>query len=72
LAQFGSAKLANSASPDHDPSNRWLRGGRMIKRAMIGGLVLAAQILGSAATFAGPCEDGMAAHNRGDLLGGRA
>lgn len=34
----------------------------------IGGLVVAAQILGSAGVFAGPWEDGMAAYNRGDYV----
>jgi len=33
---------------------------------MIGGLVLAAQILGIAGAIAGPWEDGMASYNRGD------
>jgi TPR repeat protein len=40
----------------------------MIKRTMLGGLLVAAQILGSAAAFAGPWEDGMAAYNRGDYV----
>jgi hypothetical protein len=35
---------------------------------MLGGLLVAAQILGSAAGFAGPWEDGMAAYNRGDYV----
>jgi len=33
---------------------------------MMGGLVLAAQILGIAGVIAGPWEDGMASYNRGD------
>jgi TPR repeat protein len=40
----------------------------MKKRMIFGGLILAAQILGSAGAFAGPWEDGMAAYNRGDYL----
>ncbi|WP_291685762.1 hypothetical protein [Bradyrhizobium sp.] len=40
----------------------------MKKRMVIGGLILAAQILGSAAAVAGPWEDGMAAYNRGDYV----
>ena len=39
-----------------------------MKRQMLGGLMLAAQILGSAAAVAGPWEDGMAAYNRGDYV----
>jgi len=35
---------------------------------MIGGLIVAAQILGIAGAVAGPWEDGMAAYNRGDYL----
>ena len=35
---------------------------------MVGGLMLAAQILGSAVAVAGPWEDGMAAYNRGDYV----
>jgi hypothetical protein len=38
----------------------------MKKRKVVGGLILAAQILGSAGAVAGPWEDGMAAYNRGD------
>jgi TPR repeat protein len=37
-------------------------------RTMVGGLMLAAQILGSAGAVAGPWEDGMAAYNRGDYV----
>ena len=40
----------------------------MKTRMMIGGLILAAQILGSAGAVAGPWEDGMAAYNRGDYV----
>jgi TPR repeat protein len=40
----------------------------MEKRMMIGGLILAAQILGSVGAVAGPWEDGMAAYNRGDYV----
>ena len=40
----------------------------MKRRMMVGGLILAAQILGSAGAFAGPWEDGMAAYNRGDYV----
>ena len=40
----------------------------MKKQMMVGGLILAAQILGSAGAFAGPWEDGMAAYNRGDYM----
>ncbi len=35
---------------------------------LIGGLVAAAQVLGSASALAGPWEDGMAAYNRGDYV----
>jgi len=35
---------------------------------MVGGLMLAAQILGSAGAVAGPWEDGMAAYSRGDYV----
>jgi TPR repeat protein len=38
----------------------------MRKRMMVGGLIVAALILGNAGAFAGPWEDGMAAYNRGD------
>jgi TPR repeat protein len=37
-------------------------------RMRVGGLILAAQVLGSAAALAGPWEDGMAAYNRGDYV----
>jgi TPR repeat protein len=37
-------------------------------RFLAGGLVLAAQIWGAMAAFAGPWEDGMAAYNRGDYV----
>jgi TPR repeat protein len=40
----------------------------MEKRMIVGGLILAAQILGSAAAIADPLEDGMAAYNRGDYV----
>jgi TPR repeat protein len=40
----------------------------MRKPTVIGGLLLTAQILGSASAFAGPWEDGMAAYNRGDYV----
>jgi TPR repeat protein len=40
----------------------------MKKQMMIGGLVLAAQILGIAGAVAGPWEDGMASYNRGDYV----
>jgi len=40
----------------------------MKMRKLIGGLMLAAQILGSASALAGPWEDGMAAYNRGDYV----
>jgi hypothetical protein len=40
----------------------------MKKRMMVGGLILAAQILGSPGAVAGPWEDGMAAYNRGDYV----
>jgi len=40
----------------------------MKRRMMVGGLMLAAQILGSAVAVAGPWEDGMAAYNRGDYV----
>jgi TPR repeat protein len=40
----------------------------MKKQMIIGGLFLAAQILGSLGALAGPWEDGMAAYNRGDYV----
>ena len=40
----------------------------MKRRMLIGGLMLAAQILGGAGAVAGPWEDGMAAYNRGDYV----
>jgi TPR repeat protein len=39
-----------------------------MKKRMIVGSMLAAQILGSAAAIGGPLEDGMAAYNRGDYV----
>ena len=35
---------------------------------VVGGLVVAAQILGIAGAIAGPWEDGMASYNRGDYV----
>ena len=40
----------------------------MRKRNIIGGILLAAQLMGTVAAFAGPWEDGMAAYNRGDYM----
>ena len=40
----------------------------MRKPRVIGGLIVTAQILGSAIAVAGPWEDGMAAYNRGDYM----
>jgi TPR repeat protein len=40
----------------------------MRKRNIIGGVLLAAQLVGTDAVFAGPWEDGMAAYNRGDYV----
>jgi TPR repeat protein len=40
----------------------------MKKQMMMGGLVLAAQVLGIAGAIAGPWEDGMASYNRGDYV----
>ena len=40
----------------------------MKKQMMIGGLVVAAQILGIAGAVAGPWEDGMASYSRGDYV----
>ena len=40
----------------------------MRKPLAIGGLIVTAQILGSAGALAGPWEDGMAAYNRGDYV----
>ena len=37
-------------------------------RFLAGGLILATQIWGAMAAFAGPWEDGMAAYNRGDYV----
>ncbi len=46
----------------------WDGAGHMKGRFLAGGLVLAAQIWGAMAAFAGPWEDGMAAYNRGDFV----
>ncbi len=40
----------------------------MKRQMLIGGLMLAALVLGSADAVAGPWEDGMAAYNRGDYV----
>jgi TPR repeat protein len=40
----------------------------MRKRKVIGGILLAAQLMGTVAAVAGPWEDGMAAYNRGDYM----
>src|ERR1700736_4559661 len=40
----------------------------MEKRMTFAGLAVAAQILGSAGSVAGPFEDGMANYNRGDYM----
>jgi len=40
----------------------------MKRQFVIGGLVLAGQMLGVIGAFAGPWEDGMAAYNRGDYV----
>jgi TPR repeat protein len=40
----------------------------MRKRNIIGGILLAAQSMGTVAAVAGPWEDGMAAYNRGDYM----
>ena len=40
----------------------------MEKRMIFAGLVVAAQVLGSAGAVAGPWEDGTAAYNRGDYM----
>jgi TPR repeat protein len=40
----------------------------MRKRIIVGGMVLAAQLMGAFAALAGPWEDGMAAYNRGDYM----
>ena len=40
----------------------------MKRQIIFGGLILAAQIWGTSAAFAGPWEDGMAAYNRGDYM----
>jgi hypothetical protein len=40
----------------------------MKKQMIFGGLILAAQIWGSAGAVADPWEDGMAAYNRGDYV----
>ena len=40
----------------------------MRKRTIVIGAVVAAQLLGVSAAFAGPWEDGMAAYNRGDYV----
>jgi len=40
----------------------------MKTRVVVGGLIVAAQILGIAGAIAGPWEDGMASYNRGDYM----
>jgi TPR repeat protein len=40
----------------------------MKKQMIIGGLIVAAQMLGIAGAIAGPWEDGMASYNRGDYV----
>jgi TPR repeat protein len=40
----------------------------MRKRNIVGGILLAAQLMGTFAAVAGPWEDGMAAYNRGDYV----
>ena len=40
----------------------------MKKQVILGGLMLAAQILGVAGAAAGPWEDGMTSYNRGDYV----
>jgi TPR repeat protein len=40
----------------------------MKKQMIIGGLIVAAQMLGIAGAVAGPWEDGMASYNRGDYV----
>ena len=40
----------------------------MKKQVILGGLMLAAQILGVAGAVAGPWEDGMTSYNRGDYV----
>ena len=40
----------------------------MKTRMLVGGLILAAQMLGSFGAVAGPWEDGMASYNRGDYV----
>jgi TPR repeat protein len=40
----------------------------MQMRTIFAGLVVAAQVLGSAVAVAGPWEDGMASYNRGDYM----
>ena len=46
----------------------WEVGQDMRKPIIAVGLVVAAQVLGSASATAGPWEDGMAAYNRGDYV----
>jgi Sel1 repeat len=43
-------------------------GWRMKRQTIVGGLIVAAQVLGIAGAAAGPREDGMAAYNRGDYV----
>jgi TPR repeat protein len=52
---------------DNDPSN-FPAGWHMRKQAIVIGVVVSAQLLGTSAAFAGPWEDGMAAYNRGDYV----
>jgi TPR repeat protein len=40
----------------------------MKKRMIVAGTIVAAQLTGTSAVFAGPWEDGMALYNRGDYL----
>jgi TPR repeat protein len=66
VERFGDG-VANIDRLDNFPSNPGA-GRRMKKRTMVGGLMLAAHILGISGALAGPWEDGMAAYNRGDYL----
>src|SRR5712672_3137485 len=65
--RFGSG-VANFDRVSQLSSNPGGQGRRMNKRMIFGGLVAAAQILGSGGAVAGPWEDGMTAYNRGDYM----
>jgi TPR repeat protein len=60
----GGAEIAERLN--NDPSN--FQAEQRMKKRMIIGAIVSAQLLGTSAAFAGPWEDGMAAYNRGDYV----